>query len=486
MEQFRKEKLDKLRSINIDPYPNKFEYTNTLTGIKNLYKDIQNEQVHEKTERVCGRVMQARHMGKAAFIHIMDYTDKLQIYVRKDSVGDEKYAQFTDYIDIGDFIGIEGKMFRTRTGELTVLANDWHLLSKSLRQLPEKWHGLRDVDTRYRHRYLDLISNPDIKQIFYKRAKIISSIREFLDKSDFLEVETPMIQYLAGGALARPFKTHHNTYNLDLFLRIAPELMLKTLVVGGIDRVYEIGKSFRNEGIDRKHNPEFTMIEVYQAYADYKVMIKLCQDIITSTVKALEINRKIKFEDKEIDILNFKVMSISELSIQFLGADMIESLRSGKIAELAKSKNLDITKDMADRKIFEHIFDELIQPKLTDPVFVTDYPMVFSPLAKNKKEDPFLVDRFELFIGGQEIANAYSELNDPEEQRKRFGIQKESKSNDSEDVHPMDEAFVTTLEHGMPPCGGLGIGIDRLAMLLTEVDSIREVILFPLLKPEQI
>ncbi|MBU2614587.1 MAG: lysine--tRNA ligase, partial [Elusimicrobia bacterium] len=341
----------------------------------------------------------------------------------------------------------------------------------------EKWHGLKDVDTRYRQRYLDLISNADVKDIFVKRSKLINQIRNYLTGLGFLEVETPIIQHLAGGAIARPFKTHHNTYDMDLFLRIASELSLKMLVVGGLEKVFEIGKSFRNEGIDRQHNPEFTMIEVYQAYSNCRDMIKLTQDLLINIATTMDLKDKINIEGKPIDLTNFRIATMNELFQETFDkkVNILELVAKNCIKDFAAEVKLEMTPDTTDKKIFDHLFDQFIQPKLFNPTFVTDYPLAYSPLSKAK--DEITADRFELFVACMEMANAYSELNDPEEQRKRFCSQ-----NQKDDIHPMDEGFVMALEHGMPPCGGLGIGIDRLAMLITNSPSIREVILFPLLR----
>ncbi|MBU0951815.1 MAG: lysine--tRNA ligase [Elusimicrobia bacterium] len=473
----RKEKLDKIIASGINPYPDKFDYTHTLSAMKTEFEGLKSEESIEREIKVCGRIVARRQMGKATFFHIQDYTGKSQAYIKTDIVGQENYINFIELIDIGDFIGVTGKPFRTRTGELTVYVKSFQILSKSLRPLPEKWHGLKDVDTRYRQRYLDLISNADVKDIFVKRSKLINQIRNYLTGLGFLEVETPIIQHLAGGAIARPFKTHHNTYDMDLFLRIASELSLKMLVVGGLEKVFEIGKSFRNEGIDRQHNPEFTMIEVYQAYSNCRDMIKLTQDLLINIATTMDLKDKINIEGKPIDLTNFRIATMNELFQETFDkkVNILELVAKNCIKDFAAEVKLEMTPDTTDKKIFDHLFDQFIQPKLFNPTFVTDYPLAYSPLSKAK--DEITADRFELFVACMEMANAYSELNDPEEQRKRFCSQ-----NQKDDIHPMDEGFVMALEHGMPPCGGLGIGIDRLAMLITNSPSIREVILFPLLR----
>ena len=473
----RKEKLGKIIVSGVNPYPNKFDFTHSLSAMKTEFESLKTEEVIEKEIKVCGRIVARRQMGKATFFHIQDFSGRSQAYIKTDVVGQENYISFIELLDIGDFIGLTGRPFRTRTGELSVYVKSFQLLSKSLRPLPEKWHGLKDVDTRYRQRYLDLISNAEVKDIFIKRSNLISLMRNYLTGLGFLEVETPIVQHLAGGALARPFKTHHNTYDMDLFLRIAPELSLKMLVVGGLEKVFEIGKSFRNEGIDRQHNPEFTMIEIYQAYSNCQDMIKLTQDLLVQIVTTLGLKDKISVEDKQIDLTNFRIATMNELFQETFEkkVNILELVAKNQLKDFASEVKLEMPPDITDKKIFDHLFDQFVQPKLFNPTFVTDHPLAYSPLAKAK--DEITADRFELFVACQEIANAYSELNDPEEQRKRFGNQSQK-----DDIHPMDEDFVTALEHGMPPCGGLGIGIDRLTMLITNSPSIREVILFPLLR----
>jgi len=476
----RKQKLIELQNKNINPYPNKFVYTDTLSKIKSLYSKIKESEISQEKVSVCGRIIFIRTMGKATFLNILDATDKLQIYMKKDIVGEQSYNDFLNYVDIGDFIGVTGNVFRTRTGELTVNTQQWTMLSKALRNLPEKWHGLKDIETRYRQRYLDLIANPDTRKIFYTHAKIINCIREYLNKNDFLEVETPIIQNLAGGAIARPFKTYHNAYNKEFFLRIAPELYLKMLVVGGLEKIYELGKSFRNEGVDRRHNPEFTMVEIYKAYSDYNDMLVLCKEIIKYIVENLQINQPLQYGDKKINITNFNIISLDDIFKEILKVNSItDIIYCGEIKKLAIKLGIEMDSEISDKKIFEHIFSEFIQSKLIDPTFVIDYPSIYCVLAKTKQDNPKISERFELFIGTEEIANAYSELNNPEEQRNKFLLQKK----DDDELHPFDKDFITSLEYGMPPCGGLGIGIDRLTMLLTNCESIREVILFPLLKP---
>ncbi len=466
IEQVKKEKLEKIKKSGINPYPSKFEYTHSLKDVIKTFSNLDIGQTSSETIKICGRLITRREMGKATFCHIMGQDKRFQVYIKQDIVGKDKYQFFLNLIDLGDFLGFTGKVFRTKTSELTLNAEEFILLSKSLRDLPEKWHGLKDIETRYRQRYLDLISNPSTKEIFVLRARIIECIRDYLNKNNFLEVETPIIQRQAGGAIARPFKTYHNAYDMDFYLRIAPELYLKMLIVGGMERVYEIGKAFRNEGVDRKHNPEFTILEVYQAFADYRDMLELCKNILLKIAQTLNI--KDKFSD-------FKIKTLTELFKKQFGneVDILKIIHQRKLKDFAKEVKLEQQQDTSEKKIFDHLFNQFIQPELIEPTFVIDYPVMFSPLAKAK--DKYTAERFELFINTEEVANAYSELNDPEEQRKRFLNQKE-------EIHPMDENFITSLEYGMPPCGGLGIGIDRLTMILTDSNSIRDVILFPLLR----
>lgn len=471
--QLRKEKLQKLRDAGINPYPAKYITTCSINDILKRFEKLSTGETSREKIDIAGRITSRREMGKAAFADVSDLTGKMQIYVRKDVIGEELFAVFKNLVDISDFIGVSGVPFRTRTGELSIKTEKFQLLSKSLRPLPEKWHGLKDTETRYRQRYLDLIANPEVRKVFISRSKILSTIRQQLTEKGFLEVETPLMQAIPGGAAAKPFITHHNALDIDLYLRIAPELYLKRLVVGGIEKVFEIGRNFRNEGIDRQHNPEFTMLEVYQAYIDYQEMMILTEQLISACAKNL---------GKDL-ATPFRRVKLFELLKECTGKDFKPMIGSGKIIDAAKDLKLDIPSDTPEKKVLEHIFDKLALPKLDAPTFVTDYPAVYSPLAKSRADDPEISERFELFIKCREVANAYSELNDPIEQRKRFKQQVEAKEKGDEEAQPFDEDFVIALEHGLPPTSGLGIGIDRLTMILTETDSIREVILFPTLRP---
>ncbi len=486
----RKDKLKKLSEIKVNPYPNSFNFNNTFKDIFDKYFSIKEGEVSKETVTIKGRIVLRREMGKSIFCHIQEGTHRIQIYLKKDFVGEEKFKQFLELIDIGDIIGVEGEVFKTKTGELTINTKTYVLLSKSLRPLPEKWHGLKDVEIKYRQRYLDLITNPDSMNIFITRSKIINSIRETLNEKKFLEVETPMIQSLPGGAIAQPFKTFHNALGEDFYLRIAPELYLKMLLVGGFEKIYEIGKSFRNEGIDRFHNPEFTMVEIYQSYADYNDMMNLTKDIIINCCDVLGIKGKIKYnvsEEKifEVEINNFDKFTMAELFDKHVKIPLEKFVNDKVEDKVYEDLGIDIFEvypsgqkiRKTTKKLVDSVFEKYIQPNLINPTFVIDYPVELSPLAKYKSEDKNVTERFELYIATQEVANAYSELNDPIEQYNRFVAQKTS-----EDKMALNLEFITALEYGMPPAGGLGIGIDRLCMILTNSLSIRDVIFFPLLK----
>jgi lysyl-tRNA synthetase, class II len=472
----RKEKLKKLREAGVNPYPPRFAGAARIQEIVSKYAELKTGEAATEIYSAAGRVVSRRDMGKASFIDISDMTGKIQVYVRTDVVGADSFKVFNELTDIGDFVGVKGSPFRTRTGELSLKADSFTVLGKSLRPLPEKWHGLKDTEIRFRQRYLDLIANPDVRKVFASRSQVITSVRNSLISKGFLEVETPIMQALAGGAAAKPFVTHHNALDIDLFLRIAPELYLKRLVVGGMERVFEIGRNFRNEGIDRNHNPEFTMLELYQAYADYNVMMELAEELILGAAKALGAELPAPF--KRISFFE----SLKEAS----GTDFAPLLGTGEIEKIAKKMNFELAVNTPEKKILDQIFDRYVTEKLLEPTFVIDYPSAFSPLAKSRPDKPEIAERFELYIKGMEIANAYSELNDPEEQERRFKGQVEDKKKGDDEAQPYDADFITALEHGLPPTGGLGIGIDRLVMILTGVESIREVVLFPTLRPENI
>jgi lysyl-tRNA synthetase, class II len=481
----RREKLKELANKGINAYPYRFDRTHPVAALIQAFAGPLPEHGSEEVIRTAGRVMTVRDMGKSSFAHIADGPHRIQIYVKKDVVGEESYHIFQKDTDIGDFIGVEGQMFRTKTNELSVRVTKFTLLAKSLRPLPEKWHGLKDVETRYRQRELDLASNPDIQALFRKRSVLVQSIRQTLISEGFLEVETPLLQAQAGGAAAKPFETFHNALQSKLFMRIALELHLKRLLVGGIDRVFEIGRVFRNEGVDAMHNPEFTLLEAYQAYADYNDMMALTEKIVTEAARACNGTEQVTLHNKTLALKKpFARITLTELFQKYAGQDVIAAWQAGRLREAAKSFNIALEDRTPDHKIFDRIFDLKVKPHLWEPTFVMDYPVEISPLAKKHRSKAGLVERFELFIAHDEIANAYSELNDPVDQRERMTRQIALKRKGDEEAEMVDEAFLTALEHGMPPAGGLGIGIDRLAMLILGQSSIREVILFPLLKPE--
>jgi lysyl-tRNA synthetase class 2 len=455
-------------------------HTTTIKGIKSVYDfDPNFYQVS-----VAGRLVSLRSMGKAIFGHLQDATGRIQIYIKKDIVGDDKFQAFDTLFDVGDIIGVEGKLFRTSTGELTVEVNDFKMLAKSLRPLPEKWHGLRDVELRYRQRYLDLISNEKARKITLLRSRLLSEIRRFLDERGFLEVETPILQPIASGANAKPFITYHNYLEQNLYLRIAPELYLKRLIVGGFNRVYELGKNFRNEGVDTTHNPEFTMLEFYCAYWDYRDLIKFTEELFSHLLTKLLGTFQISYQGVTLDFTPpYRVVKYFDLLKEKTGKEKDFFLRDiNGLRKLAVEIGVPKAETLTHAKLLDKVFDLLVEDELIGPVFVIDFPKILSPLAKTHREDADLVERFELFVAGKEIANAYTELNDPIEQRNRFLEQLKEKEMGDEEAMQMDEDFITALEHGMPPTAGEGVGIDRLVMLLADVDSIREVILFPALR----
>lgn len=484
LEQHRRKKLGELREKGVDPYPNQFAPTHTTAEVRKVFGYLTPGQDDKTVVVFAGRIMTLRLMGKACFAHVKDGYGRLQIYVKQDLLGKEQYEVFKT-LDIGDIIGVEGPVFCTRTGELSVLAQKLTLLSKSLRPLPEKWHGLTDVETRYRQRYVDLIANDAVADIFRTRSKVIKAMRSFLDTKGFLEVETPMMQPVPGGAAAKPFVTHHNALDLDLYLRIAPELYLKRLIVGGLERVYEINRNFRNEGISTRHNPEFTMIELYQAYADYNQIMDLCRELITHTAQESIGILEITYGQRSIQLDgSWKRMTLLEAIKEYTGQDFSKDQSLEETRAIAQQLGVEFDPQDSRSKIINTIFEDKVEQHLIQPTFICDYPVELSPLAKNSKKNPDIVERFELFIGAQELANAYSELNDPLEQRKRMEQQMQKRGRGDEEAQRLDEDYIRALEYGLPPCGGLGIGIDRLIMLLTNAPSIREVILFPHMRPE--
>ena len=483
--QQRREKLEKLRSLGLDVYPRGFKSTKTIPVVLQEFKEKTAEQLEQEKNRakLSGRIVAMRGHGKAGFLNLQQEGSQIQVYVRKDFVGDQNFAIY-ECLDIGDYIGVEGEVFRTRTGELTLKAESITFLSKALRPLPEKWHGLQDVELRYRQRYLDLVVNPDVRRIFEIRSKIIAGMRNFFNSHDFIEVETPMMQVIAGGALARPFKTHHNALDMDLYMRIAPELFLKRLTVGGLDRVYEINKNFRNEGISTMHNPEFTMLEFYTAYFDYNDLMDLTEELICGLAQNILGKNELEFEGKTISLARpWKRLTFADSLKEIAGipADVLHD--EAKLRAFSIEKHIKDAAKLSKGKLWGALFDEFVEDQLTGPVFLIDYPRELSPLSKSRADNPEIVERFELYMGAMEIANAYSELNDPVEQRLRFEEQLRAHEAGDQEAHVMDEDYVTALEHGMPPTGGEGVGIDRLTMLFANVRSIREVILFPLLKP---
>lgn len=484
--RLRYQKAERMRKENIEPFVHRWIPTHSTEAIRaNADKLIESK---EKV-RVAGRIIALRMMGKAAFFHIKDEKGPLQCYVKVDMVPERAFHVLKTFTDVGDIVGVEGEVFVTRTGELTVLAHDYLILAKSMRPLPEKWHGLRDPETRYRQRYVDLIVNDHVRQTFVRRSQIVSALRQYLTDLGYLEVETPMMHPICGGANARPFKTHHNALDIDLYLRIAPELYLKRLMVGGFEKIFEINRNFRNEGISTRHNPEFTMLELYTAYWDYRDTMNLTEASIREVARRVFGNTVFTFDGKEFDLgPPFPRVTYLDAIRQFVpGAENLE-LRWDDPPEVTKKKIAPFFTPEFDgptHQMLIDMFETLVEPQLQGPIFITEFAKAVSPLAKSKPDDPLVAERFELYIGGMEIANGYSELNDPEEQYLRFKEQVEARDRGDEEAHQMDEDYIRALEYGMPPASGLGIGIDRLVMILTNSPSIRDVILFPLLKPEK-
>jgi lysyl-tRNA synthetase, class II len=477
----RREKLEHLRALGIDPYPHRFDRTHSCDQAAELTPD----EGAGPTVTVAGRVTARRGMGKASFLDLRDGSGRLQVYVKQETVGPDAYQLLKD-IDLGDFLGVTGHVFRTKTGEPTIEAHEMTVLAKALRPPPEKWHGLQDVEARYRQRYLDLMSNPEVRQTFETRSKIISRIRRFLDDRGYLEVETPVLQGTAGGASARPFVTHHNTLDRDFFLRISLELHLKRLVIGGFERVYEIGRIFRNEGVSTKYNPEFTMLESYQSYADYKDVMAMVEEMVYTTAGEVLGEPRAQYGETTIDFTPpWPRIPLLDAIHEYGGVDVEAYPDSESLREAARKSGVHVEPSWGRGKIIDELMTAHVEPKLVQPTFLIDYPVELSPLAKRKPGAAQLVERFEFFICGREVGNAYTELNDPIDQRQRFIEQAQMRAAGDEEAETVDEDFLVALEHGMPPAGGLGIGIDRLVMALTGATSIREVILFPALRERE-
>lgn len=479
--QIRRAKLDELRALGIDPFGKKYDRTAGAGDILAKYDGQTKEELDELALEVsiAGRIMAKRVMGKASFAHIQDLSGKIQIYVRQDSIPEAQYAAF-NVLDLGDIIGIRGIVFKTKTGETSIKASNLEVLSKSLLPLPEKYHGLKDVELRYRQRYVDLIINPEVQQTFIARSRIIQSMRRYLDSLGYLEVETPTLHAIAGGAAARPFITYHNTLEMQLYMRIAIELHLKRLIVGGLEKVYEIGRVYRNEGISTRHNPEFTMIELYEAYADYKDIMQLTENMIAHIAQEVLGSQKINYQGQEVDLSpGWRRVTMVDAVKEVTGVDFGVQMTDEEAQALAKEHRVPVEKHMTFGHILNAFFEQFVEETLIQPTFVMGHPVEISPLAKKNDQDPRFTDRFELFIVAREHANAFSELNDPIDQRQRFEAQIQEKEQGNDEAHEMDDDFIRALEYGMPPTGGLGIGVDRLIMLLTNAASIRDVLLFP-------
>ncbi|ANE45962.1 lysyl-tRNA synthetase [Paenibacillus swuensis] len=480
----RRNKLDELRGLGIDPFGQKYVRTHTAKDILDQCDGQSKEELEEQAVVVslAGRIMQKRGMGKASFAHLQDITGKIQIYVRQDTVEEAKYTAF-DLLDLGDIVGVEGVVFKTKTGETSVKVKNLEVLSKSLYPLPDKYHGLQDVELRYRQRYVDLIMNQDVQQTFISRSRIIQSMRRYLDSLGFLEVETPTLHTIPGGASARPFITHHNALDMELYMRIAIELHLKRLIVGGLEKVYEIGRVYRNEGISTRHNPEFTMIELYEAYADYLDIMKLTEDLVVHIAKEVRGTAVLDYQGHTVDLgTPWRRVSMVDAVREVTGVDFSRQMTDEEAHALAKEHKVPVEPNMTFGHILNQFFETYVEETLIQPTFVYGHPLAISPLAKKNEQDPRFTDRFELFIVAREHANAFTELNDPIDQRERFEAQLTEREQGNDEAHLMDEDFVRALEYGMPPTGGLGIGIDRLVMLLTNAPSIRDVLLFPTMR----
>ncbi|MEL3974714.1 lysine--tRNA ligase [Rossellomorea oryzaecorticis] len=480
----RREKMESIREKGMDPFGKRFDRTHSSLEIKEQYDEFSKEELEEKeiTVTIAGRIMTKRGKGKAGFAHLQDLEGQVQIYVRKDAVGEEAYEYFNT-ADLGDIVGITGTVFKTKVGELSVKAKEFTLLTKALRPLPEKFHGLKDVEQRYRQRYLDLITSQESKETFIARSRIIQSMRRYLDNNGYLEVETPMMHSIAGGASARPFTTHHNALDMPLYMRIAIELHLKRLIVGGLEKVYEIGRVFRNEGVSTRHNPEFTMIELYEAYADYRDIMALTENLVAHIAKEVFGSTTVQYGDYEVNLEpEWTRLHMVDAVKEHTGVDFWKEMSDEEARALAKEHGIEIKDNMQYGHVVNEFFEQKVEDKLIQPTFIYGHPVEISPLAKKNDDDPRFTDRFELFIVGREHANAFTELNDPIDQRERFEAQLKEREEGNDEAHMMDDDFIEALEYGMPPTGGLGIGIDRLVMLLTNSPSIRDVLLFPLMR----
>ncbi len=479
----RLEKLQEIRKLDVDPYP--YSYNKTHDA-KEILKEFSHLKAEEKTNNkvsIAGRLITIRGMGKAAFAHMQDATEKIQVYIREDEVGEKNYALFKK-LDMGDIVGIEGLVFKTKTGEITVWIKKLELLCKSLRPLPEKFHGLKDVEIRYRQRYVDLIANPEVREVFRKRTQITKAVRDFLEEKGYIEVDIPTLQPQYGGANARPFKTHINAWNMPLYLSISPELYLKRLIVGGFEKVYSLSKNFRNEGADKTHNPEFTMMECYAAYQDYNDMMQLTEDLYCYVAKKVLGTTKIEYQGKEIELKKpWKRITMSDALKEYGKLDL-KKYSDKQLYEKAKELNLEVTNKTPLGLVIQALFEELVEEHLIQPIFITDHPKETTALCKEKRGNEELIERFEPFINGWEMGNAYSELNDAIKQKELLKKQEEEGRGGNEEYHPMDEDFINALEIGMPPTGGLGLGIDRMIMLLTNASTIRDVIFFPTMRPK--